>query len=70
MDETERQAAVFELQKIAYDEAPYIILLYDNNIQAIRSDRWTGFKQIPAGNGLYFLNINFDNYINIKPATE
>lgn len=70
MDETERQAAVFELQKIAYDEAPYIILLYDNNIQAIRSDRWTGFKQIPAGAGLYFLNINYDNYVNIRPVTE
>ncbi len=70
MDETERQAAVFELQKIAYDEAPYIILLYDNNLQAIRSDRWTGFKQIPEGAGLFFLNINYDNYINIKPAAE
>lgn len=70
MDEKERQAAVFELQKIAYDEAPYIILLYDNNVQAIRSDRWTGFKKIPSENGLYFLNINFDNYINIKPAAE
>ena len=70
MDETERQAAVFELQKIAYDEAPYIILLYDNNIQAIRSDRWTGFKQIPADTGLFFLNLNYDNYVNIKPVAE
>lgn len=70
MDEKERQAIVFEIQKIAYDEAPYIILLYDNNLQAIRSDRWTGFKQIPAGTGPFFLNINFDNYINIKPVTE
>lgn len=70
MDESERQAAVFELQKIAYDEAPYVILLYDNNLQAIRSDRWTGFKQIPADTGLFFLNINYDNYINIKPAAD
>lgn len=70
MDETERQAAVFELQKIAYDEAPYIILLYDNNIQAIRSDRWTGFRQIPEDTGLFFLNLNFDNYVNIRPAAE
>lgn len=70
MEETERQAAVFELQKLAYDEAPYIILLYDNNLQAIRSDRWTGFKQIPAGTGPYFLNISYDNYINIKPVEE
>lgn len=70
MDEKERQATVFEMQKIAYDEAPYIILLYDNNLQAIRSDRWTGFKQLPADTGLYFLNISDYNYVNIKPVTE
>ena len=67
MDETERQAAVFELQKIAYDEAPYIILLYDRNIQAIRRDKWTGFKQIPE-NGGYFYNLTFDNFMNIAPV--
>lgn len=66
MDEMERQAAIFEMQKIAYDEAPYIILLYDNNLQAIRSDRWTGFKKIPE-NGPFFFNLTFDNYMNIKP---
>lgn len=70
IDEAERRAAILEMQKIAYDEAPYIILLYDNNLQAIRSDRWTGFKQIPEGTGPFFLNTNFDNYINIKPAAE
>lgn len=68
IDEKERQAAVFEMQKIAYEEAPYIIMLYDNNLQAIRSDRWTGFKQIPSDTGLYFMSLNFDNYINVKPA--
>lgn len=68
IDEQERQAAVFEMQKIAYEEAPYIILVYDNNLQAIRSDRWTGFKQIPASTGLFFMNLIFDNYINMKPV--
>jgi peptide/nickel transport system substrate-binding protein len=67
MDEKERQAAVFEMQKIAYDEAPYIILLYDNNLQAIRSDKWTGFKQMTE-NGPFFLSMAYDNYLNIKPA--
>ena len=67
MDETQRQAAVFELQKIAYDEAPYVILLYDRNIQAIRSDKWTGYKQIPE-NGGYFFNLTYDNYMNITPV--
>jgi peptide/nickel transport system substrate-binding protein len=65
MDETKRQQLVFEMQQIAYEEAPYIIMIYDNNLQAIRSDRWQGFKQIPAA-GPYFFNFTFYNYMNIK----
>jgi len=68
IDEEERQAAVFEMQKIAYEEAPYLILVYDNNLQAIRSDRWEGFKRIPKDTGLFFMNLTHDNYINVKPV--
>ena len=67
MDEGDRQAIVFELQKIAYVESPYIILVYDKDIQAVRSDRWTGFKQIPKDGG-YFYNLTFDNYMNMTPV--
>ncbi|NLT47123.1 MAG: ABC transporter substrate-binding protein [Clostridiales bacterium] len=67
MDESKRQEMVFEMQQIVYDESPYIILIYANNIQAIRSDRWTGFEQIPDG-GTYFFNITNLNYKNIKPV--
>ena len=67
MDETARQQMIFEMQKIVYDESPYIILTYSNNIQAIRSDRWEGFRQIPEG-GLYFFNLTDLNYRDIKPA--
>lgn len=69
MDESERQEMVFEMQKIAYEESPYIILLYANNIQAIRSDRWTGYKQIPE-DGMYFFNMTDLNYRNIKPVNQ
>jgi peptide/nickel transport system substrate-binding protein len=68
LDEAERQAAVFEMQKIAYEEAPYILLIYDNNLQAIRSDKWTGFTQFPNDMGLFFKGLTNYNYINIKPV--
>lgn len=67
MDKLERQNIVFVVQKIAYEEAPYIILVYDRNIQAIRSDKWTGFKQIPESGG-FFYNMTFDNYMKITPV--
>ena len=47
----ERVALVKEMQQQAYDAVPYIVLSYDNNLQAYRSDRWTGFVQQPARNG-------------------
>ncbi len=66
LDPQKRQQMVYEMQQIIYDEAPYIILIYSNNIQAIRSDRWTGFKQIPD-TGTYFHNLTTYNFLNIKP---
>lgn len=65
LDVPKRISLVQEMQRIAYEEAPYIILLYDNSIQAIRSDRWEGYQQIPE-NGCYFLNLSIENYITMK----
>lgn len=66
LDPQKRQQMVFEMQQIVYEEAPYIIIIYSNNIQAIRSDRWTGYKQIPD-TGTFFHNLTIYNYMNIKP---
>ncbi len=66
MEEDLRQEMVFEMQRIVYEEAPYLILIYSNNIQAIRSDRWTGYRQIPDG-GTYFFNLTNLNYKSIRP---
>lgn len=67
IDERARIKMVQKMQKIAYDEAPYIILLYDNNIQGYRSDRWEGIKQIPE-KGTYYFNMTIGNYINAAPV--
>lgn len=67
MDVNVRKEMVQEMQQIVYEEAPYIILIYSNNIQAIRSDRWTGYRQIPD-TGTYFFNLTSYNYINMKPV--
>ncbi len=67
LDEQKRQQMVFEMQQIVYDEAPYIIMIYSNNIQAIRSDRWTGYQQIPE-TGTFFHNLTIFNYMNMKPV--
>lgn len=65
LDEAERISMVQEMQQIAYEEAPYIVFVYNNTIQAIRSDKWEGYKMIPE-NGSYFFNLSIENYMNMK----
>jgi len=66
MDTTERQKVVWEMQNILYRDSPYIILTYDNSVQAVRTDLWKGWKQIPEG-GPYFFNLTTYNYLNVEP---
>ncbi|MBI9106328.1 MAG: ABC transporter substrate-binding protein [Spirochaetales bacterium] len=68
MNKTERQKMVWKMQEILYDDAPYIILFYDAAVQAVRTDRWQGWKQIPE-NGPYFFNLTSINYKNVFPVS-
>lgn len=65
LDRFERVTLVQEMQKIVYKDAPYIVLLYKNRVQAIRADRWESYIQIPEG-GSYFLNKSIMNYMKIR----
>lgn len=67
MDPEERREMVWEMQQILYEEAPYIILFYDNSLQAVNTDRWTGWKRIPEEGG-YFFNLTNYNYLNVTPV--
>ncbi len=57
-----------QLQQIVYDECPYLILGYYSDIQAIRSDRWTGYDQVlETAGGLFGIGCA-DGYMNVAPA--
>ena len=69
MDPEERQEVVWEMQKILYEEAPYIILFYDNSLQAVNTEKWTGWERIPEEGG-YFFNLTNYNYLNVEPKAD
>ena len=50
VDPEERQRIVFEMQQIAFDERPYIILTYDMRLDAW-SKNWEGF--VPSTQGIF-----------------
>lgn len=66
-DITQRKAITDEMQKILYRDDPYVVLWYNVNLQAFRTDRWTGYTPAPSGDGAPFLNQLRTTYIDLRP---
>ncbi len=56
---------VMEMSKIIYDQKPYVILAYEENVQAIRKDVWKGYSPLTTRNGC-FMNASAYNYLNLE----
>jgi peptide/nickel transport system substrate-binding protein len=50
-DPVKRKAILAEMQNLVYDEAPYIILYYDAELHAYRTDKFAGWTNQPAETG-------------------
>jgi len=66
-DITQRKAITDEMQKILYRDDPYVVLWYNVNLQAFRTDRWTGYISAPSGDGAPFFNQLRTTYIDLRP---
>lgn len=62
LDQNERQKIVWEMQEMVFNDRPYIVLWYDNVLQAYRSDRFTGFLDYPTGIDA------FQSILNVEPV--
>jgi peptide/nickel transport system substrate-binding protein len=51
LDPAARAELIKQMQLQVYEDVPYIVLFYDNILQAYRSDRWTGFVPQPKEQG-------------------
>lgn len=67
MDQDARRQLCHELQKRFYEDGSYIVLWFQDKLQAYRTDTWTGWKEC-AGGIIY--NVTYDNYTSVKPVTE
>ena len=68
LDLDERAEVIKEMQRMVYEDAPYIVLYYDKNLQAY-SDDWEGFVQQPEGVGDLLAAYGPISYISIRPAS-
>lgn len=51
---------------MVYEDAPYIIISYDPELQAYRTDRFKGWVQNPAGGPVVFTN-TVETYEKLEP---
>ncbi len=66
----DRRAITDEMQRIIYRDIPEIVLYADNDLQAYRSDRWTGFIEQPPTDGYLFFQYGNWSYLNVRPVSE
>ncbi|MBI3647694.1 MAG: peptide ABC transporter substrate-binding protein [Actinobacteria bacterium] len=65
LDHATRVNLVHETQQMFYEDCAYIIMWYQDKLQAYRSDLWTGFTETPGG---IIFNFTRANYTNATPA--
>ena len=64
MDESSRMEKIHEMQKMFYENGSYIVLWYQDKLQAYRTDTFEGWKESPGG---LIFNVTYDNYTRVKP---
>lgn len=67
-DQAKRAEIVKQMQRILYDDAPYVVTYYYDNLEAYRSDRFTGFVGQPEGSGSLLFQYGTYSYAAITPV--
>jgi peptide/nickel transport system substrate-binding protein len=66
-DADERDAIVRKMQEILYNDAPYVLTVYDQQLEAYRSDRWTNVQPQPIPDGPLIFQFGTYTYRNVEP---
>ena len=68
-DQTARAALVQQMQTIIYDQVAYVVTYYYDNLEAFRSDRFTGFVGQPEGTGSLLFQYGTHSYEAVEPIS-
>jgi peptide/nickel transport system substrate-binding protein len=70
IDPAARAATVKQAQQLIYNDAPYAMLNYYDDLQAYRSDRFTGLVAQPDNGGVLLFQWGTYTYLSIQPVAE
>ena len=68
-DQAARAELVKQMQRILYDDAVYVVTYYYDNLEAYRSDRFSGFVGQPEGSGSLLFQYGTYSYANVEPVS-
>ena len=64
LDPVARKVITDQMQQQYYQDAAYLVMWYQDKLQAYRTDTWTGWTQVPGG---VVFNFTRDNYLRVSP---
>jgi peptide/nickel transport system substrate-binding protein len=70
LDTQQRLAIIQDMQRLFYEDSPYVVLWYPPYYQAYRTDRFTGFQPQPAPAGDLLTGYSRDAALSIRPVGE
>lgn len=65
-----RQEVVAEMLDLVYDDAPYHVLFYDDELHARRADRFEGWTTQPPSGGVSLFTYGVQGYLDLLPLAE
>ena len=68
IDPQKRQQLIWHMQQIMYQQSPWIVITYPDDLQAFNTSRWTGWTQMFGGTGpAWNCEGNYASYLNLRP---
>jgi peptide/nickel transport system substrate-binding protein len=65
LDVQARKAIVDKMQTMFYENAAYIVMWYQDKLQAYNASTWQGWAEIPGG---IIYNVTRENYMKVEPV--
>ncbi len=67
LDRSKRIEIVHKMLRLFHDRSTYVVLFEDANLQAYRTDRFSGWLQQPAVTGPVLFTNSSPTYVNLRP---
>ena len=69
-DEAQRHGYIAEMQNLFYDDSPNIVMYYDNELHAYRTDKFVGWTNQPPDTGTPLFGYGYPGYLALIDAAS